>query len=1145
MGNSSSKSKFKPIPQIHGHSDLSLDGGATVSDIVDRFAELEIPYGTLTEHGNMNSAMELYQSCKKKGIKPILGIEAYVEDEWSEPEYFQSGKKKGEKKRKYVHLTIHFKDDIAYRYFCNLTRKMEENAIVTAFGERKPTMRLEDLYAIRDHITLGCGCLVGVVSKHLLKGNTDLAKKMYSIIREIPKEGSFFVEVFPHEVTHNWKGPKYDNKTNRLIEKGYFFKNECTAFAPDGDLQKSVNKFVIELAEQYGDPVVPSLDFHMAKPEQKVIQDLRLGQGREQWKFYNTYDIKSQDEVAEFFIKTHGISAKTFERWVDNAYMWASNFNNFHIPTSSERWVLPEFEGDSMVWIKKIIEKVGRMDWNNPEMVHRLKTEIQTLKFNGKLDVLPYFAPIVDLTNWCDEHGILYNLRGSASGSLLVYLLGISGVNPLQYGLSFERFINEGRIKANTLPDADIDIGERDKAIEYLKEKYGDKIMQLSVDVKSKIKVALKDAERFVKGSVSDETEAICRSIPNPPQGADEHGYVFGYEDEDGTHHPGVLESNEKLQEYAQNNPEIWNYATQALGIIRNKGSHACAVVITDKAVTNYVPTFSVGGELVTAFSPKWIESAGLVKYDILGVNTLNDVGRCLKLIKDKRGVTLDVHNLPDDPEVYGEFARGNTETVFQFNTATVIPFLIKLRPKTIEELANITALARPGTLDAPSGDGRTLADVYVSRARSEEPISYIHPDLEPILKNTYGVQLYQEIQIQIFKDLAGYTAEEAEAVRRGIGKKDEKILNEAISRLKTSCVSRGWEVGQVTLLADQIFAASRYSFNKSHAVSYAKLGYACQYLKTKYPIEWWCAVLSNSSKTEISTFWPYCGSFVLLPDINKSGDGWEIQGDNIRAPISILNGIGESAYAQIMSLKPYTDIKDFVFRHKQNNSRAVHKGVICKLIASGIMDSLFPVDAALNDKLFAYMSLKAEAEGVSKIEDIPDEYLPKNSLEKFCMVKELIPVVSLDLRPYILPSMGVPAPSNPLGVWRHTSKHPYKKGEEVVRSYINGSMMPKILDIFRRDPRMADGLGTIITVSYVIEEKTKSYSGKEKQMTQLLIDTGGTFQEVVVWPKYGESIAATGFKGKICKFGWKYNAKRGELMVSFTEVVDISDFKV
>jgi DNA polymerase-3 subunit alpha len=1096
------------------HSDV---GAAPVVEIVNNLYQNGVKYSSLTEIGNINSAIEFYSKAKAKGIKPIIGIQAYVEDKWDRHTHKKVGKK-FKREPKYGILTIHFKDEMAYTNYCKLTSKVSHRMIDGDDAEPKPILTLEEVKAL-GNITVSIGGLDGFVGKRFVAERYSEAHSIYKELRDF--FGEVLVEVSPYPERFTWFKPMYGRGGTVLVREGKFIENDPIRLAPGGDYQLGFNQFVILLAERYKDLVVPNAYFHFVKPEQKLAQDAKLSKdGLSLTKFSNVHKMLSEEELYGMY-EDMGFGKEVVDVWIQNLNHWAKQFDGFKITTSNDRWVLPEFNDNSVEWALDQIKKVGRMDWNNKLWSDRLMHELKTMNKNGKIDVLPYFKPIVELCEWCDKKGILYNLRGSASGSFLIYLLGISGINPIEYDLSFERFINEGRIKANTLPDVDIDIGERDAAIKFLQEKYGENMIQLSVDVATKLKTAIRDVERSIKGEVTPATEKFCSSIPNPPQGIDDYQYVMGYEDDGGNHVPGIIDTNPSVRDFAERDPETWSYVIQMLGLLRNKGSHACSFVITDKPVSDYIPLYTVAGRIVTGFSPKSLEDAGLIKYDFLGVNTLKDIGLCIKIIKDRHGKDIDIFNLPDDPKVYYNFAMGRCETVFQFNTVTVIPYLQKIRPMNIHDLSNITALCRPGTLDAPSGDGRTLAEVYVDRANGEE-ISYVHPDLEPILKETLGVQLYQELQIKIFRELAGYTLEEAEMVRRGIGKKNEKILTEAIGRLKKSCISRGWTEYQVELLAEQILAASRYSFNKSHAVSYAKIGYACQYLKTKYPLEWWSAVLSNSSKTELPKFWGFCGDIVLLPDINESGEGWNIVGDKIRAPINILNGVGEEAYKTIMSCKPFVDIKDFVSKIKDHEKgRSVHKGVVMKLIASGVMDSLFQPDLPLQDKIDEYLKFKAEFEGKKKREEVPDEYTNLDEIGKFKIIKDIIPVFSRDLRGPVFRRWGFDVEDNKLN---QTIEHMHKQ-------YVPGTILDDILKNYIDNVRGYEifGKNTTTTISYVIEEKTKTYHGKQKQMTQLLLDSGGHFHEAVVWPAYGENISETGFKGKIVEVLWKVNSVRQE----------------
>jgi DNA polymerase III alpha subunit len=315
-----------------------------------------------------------------------------------------------------------------------------------------------------------------------------------------------------------------------------------------------------------------------------------------------------------------------------------------------------------------------------------------------------------------------------------------------------------------------------------------------------------------------------------------------------------------------------------------------------------------------------------------------------------------------------------------------------------------------------------------------------------------------------------------------------------------------------------------------AHNCSYAYIGYACQYLKTKYPLEWWTAVLKNSSKTELPKFWAYCGHFVDFPDINLSGDGFEIQGDKIRAPISIMNGIGEAAYQQLITGRPYKSLEDFVTKSKKSG-KAVHKGVVVKLIAAGLLDSLFEnKDLDVEDKIYEYMKVKSRVEGIKKVEEVPEEYRKLREVDQFLLKKELIPVISTDLRPFVLSAKGLTAPHKKHLPWR-------TKGS----LWIDGIQLDAFKDAMENDDTFEGRMGAELkTISYIIEESTKTYANKSKQMTKILLDTNGDFRENVVWPNYGENIAASGFKNQIVEITWKFNKKRNELTIKKIDKIKV-----
>lgn len=1150
-------SKFKQLINPHQHSDGSLDGAATVSQIVDRSIELGATHVAVTEHGNMNTNMSMYHTCKKKGIIPILGCELYLanpfekelreafEKELDEPDLEKREKKintalKGE----YVHLTVHFKDQWAYEYFCSLTPKMEERAIVR-WGERKPIITLEELSGAAGHITICSSCLVGAVQKWLLPSggvkflqktkkynsfnDPEKAERAYLMLREIAGKDSFFIEVFPHEITHNWKSPVRNKETNRIIQPGSFEPVECSPVILDGDLQKAANKFIVGLAEKYNDPVIISLDSHFATPEQKIIQDAKLGNGAENWKFYNSLHIMSSDEAAVSLKHTLGVNDKTIEKWIDNSYMFASQFNNFHIPTSDDRWILREFQGDFSKELKKRIDRHGRMNWANPEMVKQLKIEIDILAYNGKINLLSYLFTCEDAANWCRENHVLMNVRGSAGGSLLLYVLGVSAINPLKHDLSFGRFITPGRIEANTLPDVDMDLSHQDKFIDYLNDTYGDSVCRISTDMVLKLKSSIKDAERAVLGKVRPETEKLCsKSIPQTPQGANDQEWVFGYEDDTGTHVNGIIDTNKDLKAYADANPEIWKTVHEMIGIMRNKSTHACGFVIADKPVQDYVPVTIVSKQRVTGYSPKTLEMAGLVKFDFLGLNTLKDIQGAVDSIKERTGDIINPFDLPHDKVSFDNFALGNTISVFQFGTATVIPYLKAIKPKNIDDLAAVTALCRPGTLDAPSSDDRTLAEVFVDRANGEA-IQYVHPDLEPIFKETYGIALYQEQTMRIFTEIVGYSDAEADAVRRGIGKKIEKVLKECMADLKRVCLGKGWTMAQVELLIKQIMASSNYSFNKSHATAYAYNAYACMWLKTNYPLDWWKSVMSNADKNEIVVkFWKYVKDFTELPSINESGEDYIIKGDKLISPLSVVNGVGPKAYAQLRKYAPYKDLHEFVHTHFRKRKRAegrsaVNKGIAIRLIAAGLLDELFTIkgeddapgineiqgkDLDTQEKIYLFNKTRAEIRK-EKIDPVGEEYIKMSKLGQYMARKQLVKMYSKDLRPLMLPTRGAVPVKN--GAYWQINMEIFGKQKKV--SIVGHERFDATCNSIEAKEFPKGSNYTFAVLAYVIDEKTFTYKNKTKQATKIWIDVDGAIKEEVIWPSKDAAVADSDYK--------------------------------
>ena len=930
--------KFKPLAcGFHSHTDASLDGGSTVSGKIIRAASLGRPADCVTDHGIMSALVPHHMAAKKllksgkieQPIMSIHGIEAYIIDPHREPKVA----KNGNKTPNYYHLTIHFKTKEAYYYFCSLTPKMEERAVVK-FGERKPLMTFEELEAISGQITIGSGCLMGPVQKNVMVGRYDLATKMYEYLRTVAGEGNFFVEAFPHIIDHDWKRPEKDKATKQIIKPGRFDPitgvrnwegtegtqpdvDPCTGTL---DIQKKPNEFVLHLAAKYGDPVVISLDDHYGEEDDRLVQEARLGNGQENWKFFGSYASHSSETCAEVFKKQLGTSDKQIEEWIDNSYKFIDNFRDYSLETADDRWLLPTVgmvygkSQDSAEKFWELAEKHGRLPKVGDDFyqtyMDRIEYELSVLKDNPVADFLPYFFVLEDSCEWGKESGNLWNTRGSAGGSLVLYALGVSITDPIKYGLPFERFLTLGRIASGSLPDIDSDWQDRMEAFNYLQSKYGERVALISTNLLMRLKTSILDAERSILGGVRDSTSAMTRLIAGADQGQSDMEWLYGKEDKDGNHVPGFWDDEqdpvaEELRSYAANNPKIWDTVQRCIGITKTRGVHAGGVVITPEPIQGYMPLVHTKHGLATAYDMKGAEGVGGVKYDFLGLNTLKALSIGIKSVKEVEGVDLPWQEWPHDDEVYkGVIDKGLLATIFQINTDTVRPFVNKIKPKSVIEIAALTSLVRPGALAAPSPDpsdppSLTAAGYYIRCARGERETYFIHEDLEPILGDTFGIILFQEQTLEIYRELAGYSYEEAEEVRRGIGKKIASVLEEHGAILQERLLKRGWSQDQATRLFDSIQASARYSFNKSHAVSYAIVAYNCCWLKYNYPAHYWKGMLTINvnNHDKLADILDECREYLLEVDVQKSHpDEWTIIDGKIRPPLSLLKGCGDKS---------------------------------------------------------------------------------------------------------------------------------------------------------------------------------------------------------------------------------------------------------
>ena len=1136
---------------------------------------------------------------------------------------------------KYMHITLHAMDEKAYFAMCRALSDADLRAEKHG-SERKPLFSWETLESLGAlNVTGTSGCLIGMVGRHLLQHNDPrTAVAYYEKVRSCFKPGNFFVEVFPHACDRNWESalivtaldgsehryPTWKQfKTAKGIVKGEalasafkadrssaqkthqavmevmenrawtkletpipldkvekregFLMNECRPWSPNGDFQAGINRFLLGMAARYKDPVLVSDDSHFAFPNEKVVQDIRLAQ-LGNWRFSNSYHRMTSDEAYAYFKDKMSIDQATFEGWVENTHSWADRFKDFKF---SPRQSLPTsfYPADTLRHTMELVKRHGRMKWNDPVYVDRLKSEIELLYKNGTVDLLPYFMIDEEVCALYQKHGHLTGPgRGSAAGLLLAWLLEITHADPLKYRLSKDRFLTLDRIETGKMPDIDQDLPDRtllvgeDGNSGWLKKRFGECVSGMSTDTTMKVKSAIKDVFRATYGHVSPAIEATCKALPNPPQGVPDRDYILGYKDSEGAWQPGLIESNATLKEFAASHPTEWETVKMLLGLPRQRSRHACGFAISDTPIHDFIPLTTVGDVRVTSFTAADVEASGVLKMDFLVVNSVDDVEKAVRLIQDRYGHGIDwrsvrdgtaiqthiqagsaaiplvravpyggrwvdIYDLPEDPDVFRDICEGKVEGVFQLDASEARRGLGSFRPledgtlplNSIEGLSAFTALDRPGGLDArvkaADGSEHDMLVEYANRVKGL-PRSGSMPVLDELLPETYGVIVYQEQLQYLFQEIGGSTAIEANNFRQRAAKK-KMVEVDAIDRplfMKGAVARLGVE--DATRLWDMMKTWAQYGFNKSHAVCYMLTAYACAWLKHHFPLEWWTAVLSNADRNDIDEkFWGYCGHLILLPDIKYSKETFVIEGDKIRAPLSLLHGIGEKAHELLVSGAPYetldsllnyiegwrnknatTVVKEVVrtvegeeenpktvqVERRQKAVSPINGTVLRNMVISGVMDGLFPAESeygglmTTTERLTVFEEKFAKSKGSKKVKPTEGFDAP---LVRYQYRKAVLPAYTEPLKETIVGIYGI-SPTLAKRKWLVVSGSEYmdlKQAEEA------GLLPPVDMDI--------------AVPAYVLDQRVFTYrkNDVDKTACELTLDMDGKQISMVRWP--------------------------------------------
>ena len=883
----------EPFVHLHVHSEYSLlDGACAIDALAGRAAELGQPALALTDHGVMNGAVEFQKATRKHEIKPILGFEAYLCDDMrSEATRFERN-----------HLTLLAASDEGLRNLVKLT----SGGYLDGYRRGKPNVDLALLERHSGGVVVLTGCLQGRLCQRLLQDNPAEARA----------HADELVQVFGAENVY------FEVQKNGLAE------------------QDKANEGVVRIARDLGRPLVATADVHYLRREDFDHHAALLCVQTK-----STLEApKLSFDTNEFYLKDSGEMAAAFGEWPEALAATREIAERCSAEIELGKMLIPRYptsDGESEEQLLRRLAGEGlRERYGEPVPAaarERLDMELDVI---GRMGFAAYFLIVWDFVAFAKGSGIAVGPgRGSAAGSITAYALRITDVDPLAYGLLFERFLNAERV---SMPDIDIDfsVKGRERVIRYVAEKYGqESVAQIVTFGRMFPRAATRDAAR-VLGFDYGAGDRLAKLIPDPIMGR-----APSFED--------CLKPGEELaRAYAEDAQakQIVDLARGLEGTVRNAGVHAAAVVIADRPLTDIVPLQIAedagragedGGKAyktVTQYSMKPIEEIGLLKMDFLGLRNLDVIESALDIIERSTGERPDMATLPlDDAKTYAMLARGDSIGVFQFESDGMREALRKVRPTRFDDLVALVALYRPGAM--------RYIDTYARNKRNPESITYLDPRLRAITEPTYSVILYQEQSMQIAKEVAGFSGPEADDLRKAIGKKDRARMASLKERFVEGARRTGTSEGVIQELWAVNEAAADYSFNRAHAACYALIAYRTAWLRATYPSEYMAALISSvmETKDKVPFFVSRCeemGIEVLPPDVNESGHDFVVTAGRIRFGLVAVKGVGSAAVDAIIRARdaggPFRSLWDFCERV---DARAVNKKATESLVKCGALD--------------------------------------------------------------------------------------------------------------------------------------------------------------------------------------------------------------
>ena len=881
------------VAHLHVHSEYSLlDGACKIDDLAARAAAFGQPALGLTDHGVMNGAVELYKAAKKHGIKPIVGCEVYlVDDHKADPSAGRTERN---------HLTLLAESDEGYR---NLVR-LSSSGFLEGLQRGKPTVDLGLLERHGKGIIALTGCLASRFCQRITDGRMDDARAHAQDLLGIFGSDNVFFEV----------------QKNGLA------------------LQDQANEGIVQIARELGRPLVGTADVHyLGREDYHHHTALLCVQTKS-----TLQAPKMTFETNEFFLKSTEEMSQSFAEWPEALASTLEIAERCSTEIELGRQLIPRYlpEGeDEKAYLRERVMEGMRQRYGDPppaEAIERMEMELEVV---NRMGFDAYFLIVWDFVKYAKDNGIAVGPgRGSAAGSLVAYCLQITDVDPLRYGLLFERFLNPERV---SMPDIDIDfsVRGRERVMRYVTQKYGrESVAQIVTFGKMFPRAATRDAAR-VLGHDYGAGDRLAKLIPDPIMGRPP-----SFED--------CLRDGEPLRGAYDSDPtakQIIDVAKGLEGIVRNSSIHAAAVVIADRPLTDIVPlqladagTGEDGQRVyrtVTQYSMKPVEELGLLKMDFLGLRNLDVIEDALDIIARSTGERPDMTTLPlDDPGPYEMLARGDSVGVFQFESEGMQEALRKVRPTEFDDLVALNALYRPGAMDQ--------IPTYARGKRNPDAVSFPDPRLEPIIGPTYGVILYQEQAMQISKEIGGFSGARADDLRKAIGKKNRAAMAQLEPEFREGCRASGTSDAVIDWLWTTNEKSADYSFNRSHAACYALIAYRTAWLKANYPAEYMAALISSvmDTKDKVPFFANQAESMgieILPPDVNLSDHEFVVDEGNIRFGLDAVKGVGYAAVEAIKAARAeggnFESLWEFCARV---DARAVNKKAIEALVKCGAFGS-------------------------------------------------------------------------------------------------------------------------------------------------------------------------------------------------------------